>query len=146
VKALVQRVLSASVDVGDRTVGAIGPGLLVYLGLEKGDTPADLEWVGGKVLTVRCFEDADGKMNLDLGDRGLLLVSQFTLAGDLRKGRRPGFDAALGVEEARTWWPQIVGWFGQRHPGLATGEFQASMRVASVNDGPATFWLDSRTR
>lgn len=145
-KAVIQRVAQASVAVEGRTVGAIGPGLLVYLGLEKGDGPTDLEWVGTKVLGLRCFEDEAGKMNLDLGDRELLLVSQFTLAGDLRRGRRPGFDAALPVEEARVWWPEVVEWFGQRHPRLATGEFQADMQVSSVNDGPVTFWLDSRSR
>jgi len=145
-KAVLQRVKEASVRVEGRVVGEIGPGLLVYLGLEKGDGPADLEWVGGKILGLRCFEDEAGKMNLELGDRGLLLVSQFTLAGDLRRGRRPGFDAALPVEEARAWWPGLVAWFAERHPRLATGEFQATMEVASVNDGPATFWLDSRAR
>jgi D-tyrosyl-tRNA(Tyr) deacylase len=119
---------------------------LVYLGLEKGDGPADLEWVGTKVLDMRVFEDDDGRMNLDLGDRGLLLVSQFTLAGDLSRGRRPGFDAALGVEEARQWWPQVVEWFRQRHPQVSTGEFQATMAVSSINDGPATFLLDSQSR
>jgi len=145
-KALLQRVLEASVVVGDRTVGAIGPGLLVYLGLERDDGAADLEWVGSKILGVRCFEDEAGKMNLDLGDRSLLLVSQFTLAGDLRKGRRPGFDGALPVEQARLWWPAVVQWFQDRHPRVATGEFQSAMRVSSVNDGPATFWLDSKAR
>ena len=145
-KAVLQRVKQASVHVEGSPVGEIGPGLLVYLGLEKGDGPADLEWVGTKILGLRVFEDEAGKMNLDLGERGLLLVSQFTLAGDLRRGRRPGFDAALPVEEARTWWPEIVAWFASRHPHLATGEFQATMEVASINDGPATFWLDSKAR
>jgi len=145
-KAVIQRVCQASVTVGGQTVGAIGAGLLVYLGLEKDDGPADLEWVGTKVLGLRCFEDEAGKMNLDLGTRGLLLVSQFTLAGDLRRGRRPGFDGALPVEEARSWWPDVVAWFRQRHPEVATGEFQATMAVSSVNDGPATFWLDSKAR
>lgn len=145
-KAVIQRVTQAAVTVEGRSVGTIGAGLLVYLGLEKGDGPADLEWVGTKILGLRCFEDDAGKMNLDLGGRELLLVSQFTLAGDLRRGRRPGFDAALPVEEARAWWPGIVGWFRARHPQLATGEFQAAMQVASVNDGPVTFWLDSRSR
>lgn len=145
-KAVIQRVTRASVEVAGRPVGTIGPGLLVYLGLEKGDGPVDLEWVGAKILGLRCFEDEAGKMNLDLGDRGLLLVSQFTLAGDLRRGRRPGFDAALPVEEARAWWPEVVAWFRERHPSLATGEFQATMQVSSVNDGPVTFWLDSRSR
>ncbi len=145
-KTVIQRVKSASVAVGPAIVGQIGPGLLVYLGLEKGDTAADLEWVGNKILGLRCFEDQEGKMNLDLGSKGLLLVSQFTLAGDLRRGRRPGFDAALPVEEARTWWPQVVEWFQARHPEIATGEFQATMEVRSVNDGPVTFWLDSKGR
>lgn len=145
-KAVIQRVAEASVVVGEATVGAIGAGLLVYLGLEKGDGPAELAWMGTKILGLRVFEDAEGKMNLPLGEQGLLLVSQFTLAGDLRRGRRPGFDAALGVEEARAWWPQVVAWFRERHRLVATGEFQAMMRVRSVNDGPATFWLDSTAR
>lgn len=145
-KAVIQRVKQASVSVGGQRVGAIEAGLLVYLGLEKGDEAADLEWVGGKILGLRCFEDEAGKMNLDLGDRGLLLVSQFTLAGDLRRGRRPGFEAALPVEEARAWWPAVVAWFSSRHSPVATGEFQATMEVASVNDGPVTFWLDSRQK
>jgi D-tyrosyl-tRNA(Tyr) deacylase len=145
VKAVIQRVAQASVTVEGRIVGAIEAGLLVYLGLEKTDQDADLEWIGNKILGLRIFEDEAGKMNLDLGDRDLLLVSQFTLAGDLRRGRRPGFDAAMGVEEARAWWPSVVDWFRRHHPRLATGEFQAAMQVASVNDGPATFWLDSKT-
>ena len=145
-KAVIQRVSEASVTVEGRTVGSTGPGLLVYLGLEKGDGPADLEWVGTKILGLRCFEDEAGKMTLDLGGRGLLVVSQFTLAGDLRRGRRPGFDNALPVDEARTWWPGVVAWFEQKHPGVSTGEFQANMKVASVNDGPATFWVDSKNR
>ena len=145
-KAVIQRVAEASVTVEGRVVGSIGPGLLVYLGLEKGDGPADLGWVGTKILGLRCFEDEAGKMNLALGGRGLLVVSQFTLAGDLRRGRRPGFDNALPVEDARVWWPTVVNWFRDRHQTLATGEFQADMKVASVNDGPATFWLDSKNR
>ena len=145
-KAVIQRVSRASVEVGTQVVGSIGPGLLVYLGLEKGDGQADLEWVGTKILGLRCFEDEAGKMNLDLGDRGLLVVSQFTLAGDLRRGRRPGFDAALPVEDARAWWPEVVAWFRERHPQVATGEFQAQMTVTSANEGPATFWLDSKSR
>jgi len=145
-KTVVQRVAAASVSVAGLEVASIGPGLLVYLGLEKGDGPADLGWVGSKILGMRVIEDAEGKMNLALDDRDLLLVSQFTLAGDLRRGRRPGFDAALGVEEARTWWPAIALWSRSRHPRVATGEFQASMQVSSVNDGPATFWLDSKAK
>lgn len=145
-KAVIQRVEKAWVTVEGRPVGAIGPGLLVYLGLEKGDAPADMAWMGTKILGLRCFEDEAGKMNLDLGSRGLLLVSQFTLSGDLSRGRRPGFDAALPVEEARLLWPEVVAWFRQRHPQVSTGEFQAEMKVTSINDGPVTFWLDSKTR
>lgn len=145
-KALVQRVSSASVRVGSSTVGSIEAGLLVYMGLEKGDSAEDLDWIGNKILGMRIFEDAEGKLNLDLGTRGLLLVSQFTLAADLRRGRRPGFDGALPVEEARAWWPSIVTWFQERHPAVETGEFQAEMQVESVNDGPATFWLDTKAR
>ena len=149
-KAVIQRVLEASVLVSGKTVGAIGPGLLVYLGLERGDTAATLEKIGGKILSMRIFSDTQGKMNLGLQDlspqetpRGLLLVSQFTLAGDLRRGRRPGFDSALPVEEAREFWPLCVRWFQGHHTSVAQGEFQADMQVHSINDGPVTLWLDS---
>ena len=145
-KALVQRVSEASVSVNGQIVGQIEEGLLVYVGLEKADQEADLEWLGRKILGMRIFTDEAGKMNLPLGDRGLLLVSQFTLTGDLRRGQRPGFDAAMPVDQARAWWPRVLGFFSDHHPHLATGEFQAEMKVASINDGPATFWLDSYSR
>ena len=134
-RAVVQRVLEASVHVGGRQVAATGPGLLVYLGLEKGDGPNELAWMAAKIPGIRVFEDEGGKMNV-------LLVSQFTLAGDLSRGRRPGFDRAMPVDEARTWWPAVVAAFRNQCPRLATGEFQAAMKVSSVNDGPATFWLE----
>ena len=145
-KALVQRVSEASVSVNGQIVGQIAEGLLVYVGLEKADQAADLEWLGRKVLGMRVFADEAGKMNLPLGGRGLLLVSQFTLTGDLRRGQRPGFDAAMSVEQARVWWPRVLSFFQNRHHQVATGEFQAAMKVASINDGPATFWLDSYSR
>ncbi len=145
-KAVVQRVSEASVTINATVVGAISYGLLVYLGLEKGDQEADLTWMVRKILGLRIFTDELGKMNLPLGERGLLLVSQFTLTADVRKGQRPGFDAAMPVEQARAWWPHILDTFSSQHPSLATGEFQADMKVASLNDGPATFWLDSTSR
>ncbi len=145
-KAVVQRVSEASVTINATVVGAISYGLLVYLGLEKGDQEADLAWMVRKILGLRIFTDEQGKMNLPLGERGLLLVSQFTLTAEVRKGQRPGFDAAMPVEQARAWWPHILDTFRSHHPSLATGEFQADMKVASLNDGPATFWLDSTSR
>ncbi|NNM53946.1 MAG: D-tyrosyl-tRNA(Tyr) deacylase [Spirochaetales bacterium] len=145
-KALVQRVSEASVSVNGQIVGQIAAGLLVYVGLEKADQDADLEWLGRKVLGMRVFADEAGKMNLPLGERGLLLVSQFTHTGDLRRGQRPGFDSAMSVSQARIWWPRVISFFQTRHHQVATGEFQADMKVASINDGPATFWLDSYSR
>ena len=144
-KAVIQRVSRASVEVGTQVVGSIGPGLLVYLGLEKGDGQADLEWVGTKILGLRCFEDEAGKMNLSVREIGgeLLAVSQFTLAGNCAKGRRPSFDTAAPPEEAN----RLYQYFVARLQGLGmqveTGIFQADMQVHLVNDGPVTFILES---
>lgn len=147
-RAVVQRVKSARVEVGGEVVGAIERGLLVYLGLGKGDTPEDRAWVLSKIVGLRIFEDAAGKMNLGVQDVGgaLLLVSQFTLYGDVRRGRRPSFDDAMPPEQAQAEYDAAV--LDARATGLhvETGRFRADMQVSSVNDGPVTLWIDSAAR
>jgi D-tyrosyl-tRNA(Tyr) deacylase len=147
-RAVVQRVLSASVEVEGAVVGAIGPGLLAYLGFGRGDTEEDRSWTMGKILGLRVFEDGEGKMSLSLEDVGgaLLLVSQFTLYGDLRRGRRPSFDDAMPPADAERAYDAAV--VQARASGLRveTGRFRADMKVSSVNDGPVTMWIDSALR
>jgi D-aminoacyl-tRNA deacylase len=148
-RAVVQRVSSASVTVDDRAVGEIGGGLLVFLGVEQGDGPPDVQYIAGKIRDLRVFEDADGAprhLNRSVQDVGgsVLMVSQFTLAGDCRKGRRPSFDAAAPPHLARPLYEAVVRELQSNGIPVATGEFQAMMRVALVNDGPVTLLLDSR--
>jgi D-tyrosyl-tRNA(Tyr) deacylase len=150
-KAVVQRVTSASVSVGDRRVGSIGPGLLALIGVEHDDGPGDAEYVAGKIRDLRLFEDParpGRQFELAVGAAGgaVLAVSQFTLAADCRRGRRPSFDAAAAPEKARPLYEAVVA--ALRRDGLAveTGEFQASMQVSLVNDGPVTLLVDSRAR
>lgn len=144
-RAVVQRVKSASVTVGGRLLGRIGKGFLVYAGVGKGDTWADLEYIAAKILGLRVFEDADGRMNLDLLQSGgeVLLVSQFTLLADCRKGRRPSFDQAETPEAARLLYGKLAERL-RESVRVATGEFQSHMEVESINDGPVTMMLDSR--
>jgi len=151
VKAVVQRVLSAAVTVGDRTTGQIGRGLLVFVGVEQGDGPADVRYVAGKVRELRVFEDpadASRHVNLSIQDVGgaVLVVSQFTLAGDCRKGRRPSFDQAAPPHVARPLYEDVVRELRSNGVTTETGEFQAMMQVSLVNDGPVTLLLDSRKR
>ena len=150
-RAVLQRVRRAHVEVGDRVVGRIGHGLLVLVGVEKGDGPADVAHVASKVRELRIFDDdgdADGRvrMNRSLVDvRGaVLVVSQFTLAADCRKGRRPSFDAAAQPEEARRLYDAVVDDLRASGVPVETGEFQAAMLVSLENDGPVTFVLESR--
>ena len=147
-RAVVQRVASASVTVSDRTVGAIDHGLLVLVGVERDDGPADVEYIAGKVGDLRVFEDDQHHMNRSVFDVGgsVLVVSQFTLAADCRKGRRPSFDGAAVPDIARPLYEDVVRHLGARGLRVATGEFQAQMRVTLVNDGPVTLLLDSRRR
>ena len=144
-RAVVQRVSEASVSVDGQVVGQIPQGLLVYLGVAAGDGPADTEYIVSKVRDLRIFEDADGKMNRSVVDVGgaVLLISQFTLCGDVRNGRRPSFIAAEKPAVARERYDETV--VALRATGLpvATGVFQARMLVASVNDGPVTMLVDS---
>jgi D-tyrosyl-tRNA(Tyr) deacylase len=151
-RAVVQRVASASVAVLDgdtsRETGRIGTGLLVLLGVETGDGPADVQYIASKIRELRVFPDADDRMNLSVADVGgaVLVVSQFTLAGDCRKGRRPSFDAAAAPELARPLYDNVVTDLRSSGLTLATGEFQARMQVALVNNGPVTLLLDSRKK
>jgi D-tyrosyl-tRNA(Tyr) deacylase len=148
VRAVLQRVTSADVSVGGVSVGRIGQGLLVLLGVERDDGPADLEYMVAKVRELRCFADEHGKMNRSVVEAGgsLLVVSQFTLCGDTRKGRRPSFDAAAPPELARALYEDGVRRWRESGLTVETGEFQAMMAVSLVNDGPVTFVVDSRRR
>jgi D-tyrosyl-tRNA(Tyr) deacylase len=145
VRALVQRVAWAKVEVDGVEVGKIDRGLLVYLGAGKRDTDKDREWVLGKVAALRVFADEAGKMNLNVGDVGgaLLVVSQFTLYGDVRRGNRPGFDDAMPPAEAERAYDAFVREARARGLPVETGRFRADMKVSSVNDGPVTLWIDS---
>jgi D-aminoacyl-tRNA deacylase len=147
-RAVVQRVTSARVRIDGRTVGEIGRGLLVFAGVEKGDGPDDIKYVAGKVSGLRIFEDAAGKMNLSIADAGgaVLTVSQFTLCGDCRKGRRPSFDDAEPPASARPLYEGLLTELRMLNLKVETGEFQAHMEVELVNDGPVTILLDSRRR
>jgi D-aminoacyl-tRNA deacylase len=149
-RAVVQRVSWAAVSVGEeaggREVGRIGPGLLVLVGVETGDGPADVEYIAGKIRDLRIFEDAGGKMNRSVVDAGgaCLVVSQFTLAGDCRKGRRPSFDRAAAPETARPLYEDVVRRLRASGLTVGTGEFQAVMQLSLVNNGPVTVLLDSQ--
>lgn len=144
-KAVIQRVLSASVEVEGKTVGSTGKGILVLLGVEKGDGEKDADWMAEKITGLRIFEDGEGKMNLSVQDMGggILAVSQFTLAGNCSKGRRPSFDTAAPPEEANGLYEYFLGRMRQTGIPVETGIFQADMRVSLVNDGPVTFILES---
>jgi D-aminoacyl-tRNA deacylase len=143
--ALIQRVSEARVEVETETVGAIGPGLLALVAVEPGDDEARIQRMAERLLGYRVFPDADGKMNLSLAQSGggLLLVSQFTLAADTRKGMRPSFTSAAEPEAGRRGFERLVEVVRARHAPLATGRFGAHMRVSLVNDGPVTFWLQA---
>jgi len=146
-RAVLQRVTEARVRVGDRITGEIGQGLLVLLGVAVDDGAEDVRYVAGKIRDVRVFDGADGKgmdrSVLDVGG-GVLVVSQFTLYGDVRKGRRPSFDAAAAPERARSLYEDLVRELRSAPLDVATGEFQAMMRVELVNDGPVTILIESK--
>jgi D-tyrosyl-tRNA(Tyr) deacylase len=147
-RAVVQRVASARVEVAGAVVGAIERGLLAYLGFGRDDGPDDRAWMLGKILGLRVFEDETGKMGRSVQEVGgsLLLVSQFTLYGDLRRGRRPSFDDAMPPEEAEQAYESAVREARAYGIPVETGRFRAHMRVEAVNDGPVTLWIDSSVR
>jgi D-tyrosyl-tRNA(Tyr) deacylase len=146
-KAVIQRVTRASVEVDGRMVGAIDAGLLVLLGVAKGDGNADCRFMIDKLRGLRIFADDAGKMNRSLTEAGgaILLVSQFTLLGNTKNGRRPGFEEAAPPEEAKRWYEEVVAGLKAQGTPVETGVFAAHMKVELVNDGPVTFLLDSRS-
>lgn len=155
-RCVVQRVASASVEVDGRTVASIGPGLLVLVGIEERDTDADVAWTADKLAHLRIFEDGAGKMNLSVADLhaaaadhngagpgAILLVPNFTVAGDARKGRRPSFDNAMRPERAEPMFAALIAAVSAHGVPVQTGVFRASMRVHLVNDGPVTIVVES---
>ena len=145
-KIVLQRVARARVEIEGRTVGEIGKGICLLVGIEKGDAPGDAERLARKAIELRIFPDAEGKMNLALAEAGgeVLAVSQFTLAGSVKKGRRPSFDSAEAPDKAAELFETFVRLIAEAGVRVATGVFQAHMAVHIVNDGPVTFILDSR--
>jgi D-tyrosyl-tRNA(Tyr) deacylase len=146
VKVVLQRVKKASVVVGNDTVGRIDRGLCLLVGVERGDTEEDVQFLAKKIVELRIFPDEDGKMNLSVGDinGGILSISQFTLAGSVKKGRRPSFDKAENPERAALLFNSFVGRLREHGMVVETGVFAAMMDVCIVNDGPVTFVLESR--
>jgi D-tyrosyl-tRNA(Tyr) deacylase len=144
-RAVVQRVSSAKVKVDGQEISAIGPGLLVFLGIKAGDTEGDARYLAEKIVGLRVFPDGEGKMNLSIQDTGgkVLVVSQFTLYGDCRKGRRPSFSEAAPAKEAEKLYETFVEALKEQGLEVACGQFQAHMQVELVNDGPVTLLLDS---
>ncbi len=144
-RAVIQRVSCASVQVENEITGRIEQGLVVLLGIHETDTTQDIKWMAEKTVNLRIFEDSEGKMNRSLADIDgeMLIISQFTLYGDCRKGRRPGFSNAAPPEFAEPMYQQFVEEVKKHHIKVATGIFQATMKVELVNNGPVTLLLDS---
>ncbi|MDT8427840.1 MAG: D-aminoacyl-tRNA deacylase [Pseudomonadales bacterium] len=144
-RALLQRVSQASVSIAGQEVARIGPGLLVFVGIEKNDSRADADRLLHKLLAYRIFPDAQGHMNISVSDAGggLLLVSQFTLAADTSRGLRPGFSTAMPPGEAESLYDYLLSEAARLHPEVNSGRFGANMQVALVNEGPVTFLLES---
>jgi D-tyrosyl-tRNA(Tyr) deacylase len=147
-RAVVQRVFGARVDVAGQTVGEIERGLVVFLGIGKGDTSSDADHLVNRILGLRIFEDDKGKMNHALADvaGGLLVISQFTLYADVTRGRRPSFDQAMPPKEAEDLYERFVATARATHPRVETGRFAADMRIAVDNDGPVTIIVESTIR
>ncbi len=145
-RAILQRVNFASVEVDNKEVSKIGKGLLLFVGFGKEDTCEDLKYIFKKVLNLRIFEDENSKMNLSVLDKNyeILIVSQFTLYGDCRKGNRPGFDMSLSSVDARKKYDEFLNLFYENNISISTGIFQADMKVLLENDGPVTIQLDSK--
>jgi D-tyrosyl-tRNA(Tyr) deacylase len=145
-RAVVQRVKSSKVEVDNKVISEIGKGINLLVGISKEDTKEDIDYIVRKVLGMRIFEDEDERMNFSLQDIGgeLLLISQFTLYGDCRKGKRPDFMKAQGGDAARDIYNELVEAFKIEIPNLQTGEFGADMKVDIINDGPVTLLLESK--
>jgi D-tyrosyl-tRNA(Tyr) deacylase len=148
VRAVLQRVTAARVSVGARVAGEIGTGLLVFVGIESGDGAEDVAFIASKIRDLRVFADDEGRMNRSVVEAGgaVLVVSQFTLLGDCRKGRRPSFDLAAPPDLARRLYEDVASDLRRTGVRVETGEFQAMMQVSLVNDGPVTLLIDSRRR
>ncbi len=144
-KVLVQRVTSATVEVNKHIVGKIGKGFLLFIGVEKGDTQQQANYLAKKVANLRIFEDEQGKMNLSIQDTGgeILAISQFTLAGDTSRGNRPGFETAAKPEIAKPLYEYFIQQLKEVGLKVETGIFQEDMQVSLVNDGPCTFILEN---
>ncbi len=144
-RAVIQRVKRASVDVNGITTGSISKGIVIFLGIHRHDEAKEIGWMAEKILNLRIFPDPDGKMNISLADINaeMLIVSQFTLYGDCRKGRRPGYSEAAPPEIAEPIYNRFVDEVRNKGINAATGKFQAMMDVTLVNDGPVTLLLDS---
>jgi len=144
-RSVVQRVTEAHVTVSGKLTGRIGSGILVYLGVHKDDTDKDLDYILDKVVNLRIFSDAEGRMNLSLLDVGgeILVVSQFTLYGDARKGRRPSYGDAAGNEKGMQYYQKFIDGLKDRGIRTQTGQFGTDMQVSYINDGPVTILLDS---
>lgn len=147
-RAVVQRVNEARVEVEGKVIGEIGRGLVAFVGAGKGDSEADCDWLVSKIIGLRVFENEDGKMSLSLGDidGGLLIISQFTLFGDVSRGRRPSFDAAMPPALAEPLYDHFVELARKRHERVATGSFGADMRIVVDNDGPVTILIETPKR
>ena len=144
-RCVIQRVIQASVTVGEELVGKIGRGYMILIGVSSEDTDKDLRYMAEKVPNLRIFEDENGKMNLSIKDVGgeILAVSQFTLYGDARGGRRPSFSTAARPEQANALYEQLVAAWREQGIHVETGRFRAEMQVSLVNDGPVTMLMDS---
>ena len=146
-RACLQRVSRAAVRVEDQTFGHIAAGMVALLGISVVDTEADLDWMAQKILHLRIFSDEAGQMNRSLLDTGaeLLVISQFTLLGDCRKGRRPSFISAAAPEKAEEYYEKFIERARAAGVTVASGKFRADMQIELVNDGPVTLWVDSRS-
>ncbi len=144
-KVLIQRVIKASVSVENKVIGKIDKGILIFLGIAKSDTDKELNWMGDKVLKLRLFEDENGKMNKSIKDvKGdILVISQFTLYGDCKKGTRPSFTEAAGAEKGREYYEKFLKYLYDNFDGkVDSGEFGADMKVELINDGPVTLMVE----
>jgi len=145
VRAVIQRVKEGSVEIKGKEIGKIGPGLVVLLGVGQNDTEKDAEYIAEKIINIRIFEDKEGKMNLSLKNINgqILVISQFTLYGDSKKGRRPSFISAALPDKAVKLYEYFVRWIKNYNLKVETGQFQAMMLVKIFNDGPVTIFMDS---